>query len=1189
MARKEWELLFNLSAKQNSSFSSTFKAAQSALVETQGKIQLLNKVQSDISAYQKQQQAVDATRQRLSVLQQQYDNIQKEIQETEGYSSALENKLLSKQAQIDKTTASLNTYEQRLAATGNALHEAGVDTTQLTAESVRLETEVDKLKDKQVDLKKTMDEAGEGAKGFGEKSVEALETVEATLATVGISKALGEIRDACMDCINTAGNFESSMSNVEALSGATGEELTALSDKAKEMGATTKFTAGESADALSYMALAGWNTQSMLEGISPVLNLAAAANMDLAQASDIVTDYLTAFGLKASDTTHFVDVMAYAMANSNTNVIQLGEAYKACAATATSLGYSVEETTAVLATMANAGVKGGEAGTALNAIFTRLATNTKECGDTLAEYGVQIYDAHGNMQSLSSILTGMAGIWDTLTDQEQANLAKVIAGTNQYSKLQTIMAGCSEAAAEGGQSFADYTAALNDCAGSADKMAGTMLDNMNGRLTLMQSAADGLKIAIGEDLTPVMSDLYDVGAEVLGWMQGFVEENPGVVKGIAAGTVTLGGLVGTLTAVSAGIKLAHAAATLFTGSLAGLAGPLTLASVAIAGTVTLVTALATSADATVPSVKELTSAARDMGDSMEEASASYDSSLSNMAATASVADQYISKLEAIEAATNGNTDGNAEYHDTLARLSVLVPSLADDIDLETNSIKGGTAALRQHTDAYVADAKAQARQEYLNTLYDQYNNVLVESAENETKLATAQAKVEKSNAGMSAAYDKLLTTLGLTDEQFKLTYGTVEDLPWRTMSEDVQQLRTEYMGYSDDLVTARREVENYTAAVEQDQEAINAAEAEYQEASAAVDALNASQQSAADSADDVAAQQQNVANAISDAELKIQDIIAAYKDAYDEAYGSISGQYALWDSAEKVVSTSAASINNALQSQITYWDNYNQNLEKLNERAADIDGLSDVIASFADGSKESVNAIAGMASASDADLAKMVENYAALKEAQDTTSESIADLKTGMSNSMDEIAQTVADTVSEMDMSDEATESAKATIQGFIDGASSMMPRVQEAYAKIASAASTALAGSNERYNVNHGIPGYAVGTEDAAPGFALVGEHGPELVYFNGGESVLPASETRREMESASVIPMSAELPESSGSSSARSTVPISLSPVYHISGISDTAELQNVLNAQNDSLRELVLEIVKDAEDDDFRGRYA
>lgn len=1214
MARKEWELLFNLSAKQSSNFSSTFKAAQSALVETQNRIQQLNKVQSDISAYQKQQQAVDSTKQRLAVLQQQYDNIQKEIQETEGYSSALENKLVAKQAQIDKTTASLNTYEQRLAATGNTLREAGVDTTQLTAETNRLETEVDKLKDHQVDLKKTMDEAAEGAKGFGDKSVEALDAVSSTLATVGIAKALGEIRDAYMDCINTAGDFEASMSNVEALSGATGDDLQALSDKAKEMGATTKFTAGESADALSYMALAGWDTQSMLEGISPVLNLAAAANMDLAQASDIVTDYLTAFGLKASDTSHFVDVMAYAMAHSNTDVIQLGEAYKACAATATSLGYSVEETTAVLATMANAGVKGGEAGTALNAIFTRLATNTKECGDALAAYGVNVYDAQGNMNSLSSILTGMAGIWDGLTDQEQANLAKTIAGTNQYSKLQTIMAGCSEAAAEGGQSFSDYTAALNDCAGSADKMAGTMLDNMNGRLTLMQSAADGLKIAIGEDLTPAMSGLYDVGAEVLGWMQGFVEENPGVVKGIAAGTVTLGGLLGVLTTVAAGIKAAQAAAVLFSGTIGAVAGPLAIAAVATAGVVTAVTALATSADDSVPPVKELTSAARDLNDSMEEAGIKYDATISNMEATASVADQYISKLEAIEAATNGNTAGNAEYHETLARLSTLVPSLADDINLETDSIKGGTEALRQHTDAYVADAKAQARQEYLNGLYEQYQKVLDESGKNEVKLKEAHNAVEKSSAGMTAAYDKLLNVLGMTDEQFKLTYGTVENLPWRTMSEDVQNLRTEYMGYSDDLVTARREVENYTEAVEQDQEAINAAESEYQEAKEAVDALNASQEDAANSANSVAEQQQTVTDAISNAETEIQDIISAYNDAFDAAYKSVSGQYDLWDSAEKVVATSASSINSALESQITYWDNYNQNLEKLNERAADIDGLNEVIASFADGSKDSVNAIAGMASASDADLAKMVENYRSLQEAQESTSDSIADLQTGMSNALDEIAQDLSDSVSDMDLSDEAVKSAQATIQGFIDGAENMTPLVREAYGRVASAATSALSTANSNYNLHQrrgNIPGYAVGTESAAPGFAIVGEKGPELVYFGGGETVLTAPETRAAFEDARQFEqlasenavnlstvreeartvMEVRTTETSASDSQSSTraAPITISPVYHISGMSDTDQLRSVLNENNEELRDIVLSIVKDANDDDFRRGYA
>ena len=1113
MARKEWELLFNLSAKQSSNFSATFKAAQAALVETQNRIQQLNKLQSDISAYQKQQQAVDATRQRLSVLQQQYDNIQKEIQETEGYSSALENKLISKQAQIDKTTVSLNTYEQRLTATGNTLREAGVDTTQLTVETTRLETEVDKLKERQIDLKKTMDEAGDGAKSFGEKSVEALDAVESALATAGIAKGLNEIKDAYMDCINTAGDFEASMSNVEALSGATGEELEALSDKAKEMGATTKFTAGESADALSYMALAGWNTQSMLEGISPVLNLAAAANMDLAQASDIVTDYLTAFGLKASDTTHFVDVMAYAMAHSNTDVIQLGEAYKACASTATSLGYSVEETTAVLATMANAGVKGGEAGTALNAIFTRLATNTKKCGDELANYGVNIYDAQGNMQSLSSILTGIAGVWGDLTDQEQANLAKTIAGTNQYSKLQTIMAGCSEAAAEGGQSFSDYTEALNNCAGSADKMAGTMLDNMNGRLVLMQSAADGLKIAIGEDLTPAMSGLYDVGAQVLGWMQGFVEEHPGVVKEIAAGTVALGGFLGVMTAASAAIKIGSAAMGLFSASL-GVTAPV-LAGVVIAGTAlaAVIGGISGAADDGVPHVRELTSAARDMGSSMDEVSDTYHSTLSNMEATASVADQYISKLEAIEAATNGNTAGNAEYHDTLARLSALVPSLADDIDLETDSIKGGTEALRQHANAYADDVKAQARQEYLNGIYEQYNDVLVESAANEAKLAAAQAKVEKSNAGMDATYSKLLSTLGMTDEQFKSTYGTVQDIPWRSMGEDVQQLRSEYMGYSEDLATARHEVENYTEAVEQDQEAIDAAEAEYQEAKDAVDSLNAAQQDAAASANDVAAQEQAVTDVINNAEAEIQELVSAYTDAYNAAYDSITKQYDLWDTAEKVVATSASSINSALESQITYWDNYNQNLEKLNERAADIDGLSDVIASFADGSKDSVNAIAGMAAASDSDLAKMVENYRSLQEAQKTTSESMADLETGMSNAMDEIAQNVADSVADMDLGDEALKSAQATVQGFIDGAENMTPLVKEAYERVASTASAALAGANKRYNIDQkssNIPGYAVGTESAAPGLAIVGENGPELVYFNGGETVLTTPETR-------------------------------------------------------------------------------
>lgn len=316
--------------------------------------------------------------------------------------------------------------------------------------------------------------------------------------------------------VSTGMTFDKAMSNVEAISGATADEMEVLRNKAQEMGADTVYSASEAAEALSYMALAGWDTQSMLEGISPVLDLAAASAMDLGTASDIVTDYLTAFGLEASDAANFVDIMAYAMSNSNTTTSQLGEAYKNCAATSASLGYSVEETTAVLMAMSNAGVKGGEAGTALNAVMTRLATDTKDCATALAEYGVNVYDANGNMNSLSSILEGMSDVWDDLSDAEQANLAKTIAGTSHYSALQTIMTGCSETAKESGQSFSDYAAALGDCAGAAENMSEIMVDNLQGDLTILKSAFEGLQIAISDKLTPSLRSAAQEGTDFLG-------------------------------------------------------------------------------------------------------------------------------------------------------------------------------------------------------------------------------------------------------------------------------------------------------------------------------------------------------------------------------------------------------------------------------------------------------------------------------------------------------------------------------------------------------------------------------------------------------------------------------------------------------------------------------------------------
>lgn len=1116
-SRKEYEMLFQLDAKLGSSYTSTFSKAKSGPSELQKEIRSLQSVQADISAYTKQQAAVEKTQAKLDNLNKQYQLLQQEIKETSGPTTSLERESAKLEQRIGDTSNALAAQKEKLGATAKSLNEAGVGTDNLGAKSQDLADKLNTLRAKE-------EAAAESAEEYGDKGTSSIEAVSQAFAAAKVYEALEQIKDAYMDCIGSAGDFEASMSNVEALSGASGDQLQALTDKAKEMGATTKFTAGESADALSYMALAGWDTQSMLQGISPVMELAAAANMDLASASDIVTDYLTAFGLTASDTTHFVDVMAYAMSHSNTNVEQLGEAYKACAATAKSMGYSVEETTAVLATMANAGVKGGEAGTALNAIMTRLATNTKGCADELEKYGVSIYDSQGNMNSLSDILTGLSAVWDNLTDQEQANLAKTIAGTNQYSKLQTIMAGCSEQAAKGGQSFSDYASALENCSGTAGKMAGTMLDNLNGKMTLFESAADGLEIAVGEQLTPAMSDLYEVGADVLSGMTEFVNDNPGVVKGITTTVAVLGAAAAGIAGVTAAVNLASAAAAAFTAVTSVALGPVALAVAGVAAVTGAFVAVTSAADAAVeasgdwpPALDEITTAANGVTNALDDANATMQASAETTMATAGTADLYITKLEEMGDYAKLSADDQQEYRNVLTLLCDLMPDLAGYIDTTTGKIQGGTTALRGYAKAWQDSAKAQAYQEFMSDVSQQYNDVTKELYQNQLKLTEAQTKGEAASKGMDETYQKLLSTLGMTDDEFQKTYGSVSAIAGvhldPEIADEVMDLRDSYEEYSNQQLEAAENEKVYQQAVDDGIAKQGEAQQAIEDAQTAYENLEAAQSGATSSASEGAAE---LGQAISDVTVEAQKLVEAYNTAYDAAEKSIGGQYEIWDKASSVSATSVDALNKNLESQTTYWQDYNTNLDTLREKAGSIEGLSDMVASFADGSKESVDAIAGMAQAAQdggGKLEAMVKNWQDLQQAQKDASGALADLTTDFSSKMDELAQKAGDTVDELDMSAEAAKNGKATVQAFIDSASNMLPDVQTAYAKIGTTAANALQSKLDKANTSgraQKTGAQATGTRNAEPGWTLVGEYGPEIVYMQGGEGVLNAAQTK-------------------------------------------------------------------------------
>lgn len=391
MNRKEYEMLFQLNAQLGGGFNSTFSNAQKQIASMQKEIQALTKTQSDISAFQKQQSAVEATRQKLETLQQQYDNIQKEIKETEGYSSSLENKLLSKQQQIDKTSASLQQQTDKLNQMDNALRSAGVDTSNLAKESAALTSKMDDLKNKQ-------EAVAESANEFGERTTASFSAIQSAITAAGITVALKEIGEAYKECIDIAADFEETMSTVEALSGASDSEMNKLNSLAKDLGATTKFTAVEAAEAMTYMGMAGWKTNEMLTGMDGVLQLAAASGEDLATTSDIVTDNLTAFGMKASDTAHFSDVLAAAATNSNTSVSVMGETFKNSAALAGALKYSIEDVGVAVGLMANAGIKGSNAGTALKNIFNGLLGGVELTSKAFGEVKYSAINADGNAE-----------------------------------------------------------------------------------------------------------------------------------------------------------------------------------------------------------------------------------------------------------------------------------------------------------------------------------------------------------------------------------------------------------------------------------------------------------------------------------------------------------------------------------------------------------------------------------------------------------------------------------------------------------------------------------------------------------------------------------------------------------------------------------------------------------------------
>lgn len=351
---------------------------------------------------------------------------------------------------------------------------------------------------------KSMQKMGNEAIKAGKQIQNAGKTISSVGSTLTTAITL-PIAGVATAAVKTAADFEAAMSEVGAISGATSEDMKILTNKAKEMGATTAFSASESAEAMKYMAMAGWKTADMTEGIAGIMNLAAASGEDLAATSDIVTDGLTAFGMAAKESGRFADVMAATSSNANTNVALMGETFKYCASTAGAMGYSIEDISVAIGIMGNAGIKGSMAGTTLKNTIANLAKPTDAQAAMMQKLGISLTDSSGNMKSFAEVMQNLRSSFAGLSETEKAAAATTIAGKESMAGLLTIV----NASAE---DFDKLTAAINGSSGSAEEMAAKMLDNLKGQLTLLKSALEGIAITIGDKLLPYIKT-------VVSWVQ----------------------------------------------------------------------------------------------------------------------------------------------------------------------------------------------------------------------------------------------------------------------------------------------------------------------------------------------------------------------------------------------------------------------------------------------------------------------------------------------------------------------------------------------------------------------------------------------------------------------------------------------------------------------------------------------
>lgn len=830
---------------------------------------------------------LDAANQKLEALKKSTGDTSAEQAELKGTVSDLESKmkdletstggaaktageLLETQAQTQRTLA---TQEERLQGVTNKTEkwQAQLYTAKASEADLKVEidktngylneavnsadhcaTSIDKMGKEVKDAAQDMDDGAESVDNVGES----FDTLSSILVTSGVVNGIKKVKDALEECVDVSADFHYTMATVQAVSGATTDEMGKLEMQAKDYASTTVFMAQDVANAYQVMGQAGWTVDEMLDSMKGTMSLASAASEDLGETTNIVVDAMTAFGYSADQAGHFADVLARASADTNTSVALLGNSFQACATTAGGMGYSVDDVAVALGIMANNGLKAETAGTALTTALTRMSGANSNANKAMDELGLSMFDSSNQAKPLGQFLDELRDSFAGMTEEQKINNAYMLAGQRGMKGLMAIVNASDD-------DWNNLTESISNCSGAAEEMSDIQLDTYTGQVKLLQSATEGLEIAVGDQLTPALGELAEGFTGVLTGLTGFVENNEAAVPVIT-------GVVAALATFTAGITVATTAVKVFqlvTSTFGAAINPVA----AIIGGVSAAAGLLTAAfaqsanetDTWTDAIEDAKETAEDWEETKQTLEESQEETMGLM-----------TSLIALMGQENKSAAQTAQVKRTVEELNNSVEGLNLNYDEQTDTLNMTTEALESYVKTMMLQQKAEAIVNQMIQLEGNRYSLEKQLADAQEELAAAQDKVNKAAQNGTTAWDSLT-------EQQEIAQGKCDDLQgsldstndsYAALENEYNSITGEIDQYNEKTEDATEETSNLSEMAEAAGDALKAETEEMQEANEALADVYAKAREATESGGD-----------LRDVYNELESEFEKYKDTASEA------------------------------------------------------------------------------------------------------------------------------------------------------------------------------------------------------------------------------------------------------------------------------------------------------------------